>query len=73
MRRQVFATFQDDPTGLASPDAFGASNAMWASDYPHVDSTWPRSRETIARTFAGIPDDVAARVLHGNATRLYGA
>jgi predicted TIM-barrel fold metal-dependent hydrolase len=71
VRRQVYATFQDDPTGFASSDGFAASNGMWASDYPHVDSTWPRSPESIAETFANVSDDVAARVLHGNATRLY--
>jgi len=50
VRRQVYATFQDDPTGPLTWRQFGEDNYLWASDYPHVDSTWPDSRDTIART-----------------------
>jgi predicted TIM-barrel fold metal-dependent hydrolase len=70
VHRQVFATFQDDPTGLGC-DAFAENNFLWASDYPHADSTWPNSRETIARTFAGLPRRVVEKVTRANAERLY--
>ena len=30
---------------------------MWGSDYPHFDSTFPKSREAIARNFEGVPSD----------------
>ena len=35
---------------------FGADNYMWASDFPHTDSTFPESRAWIERNFAGVPD-----------------
>jgi len=26
---------------------------MWASDFPHTDSTWPNSRKVIEKDFCG--------------------
>ncbi len=51
------ATFQDDPIGPATYDYFGADNYMWASDFPHSDSTWPHSREVVRTDFARVPED----------------
>jgi hypothetical protein len=45
---------------------------MWASDYPHPDSTWPRSREAIAHAFAGLDEAFVRRVTATNCARLYG-
>ena len=45
---------------------------MWASDYPHSDSTWPHSRKVIERDFAGVPSDELARIVGDNAAELYG-
>ena len=52
LRRNLRATFQDDPIGPATYDYFGADNYMWASDFPHSDSTWPKSREVVRTDFA---------------------
>ena len=30
---------------------------MWGSDYPHSESTFPRSRKILAEILAGVPDD----------------
>jgi hypothetical protein len=54
--RRVQATFQDDRVGMLLRDIAGVGNLMWASDFPHSDSTWPNSRDVIARDFAGVPD-----------------
>jgi predicted TIM-barrel fold metal-dependent hydrolase len=45
---------------------------MWGSDFPHTDSTWPKSREVIAKDFAGVPDAVTRKITFDNAARLYG-
>jgi predicted TIM-barrel fold metal-dependent hydrolase len=71
LRRQLFATFQDDPVGPATHQIFGRDNYMWASDFPHSDSTFPESRQWIEKNFAGVPADVKRRILHDNAVRLY--
>jgi predicted TIM-barrel fold metal-dependent hydrolase len=44
---------------------------MWASDFPHTDSTWPESRKVVARDFAGVPDDVTRKIVFENAVKLY--
>ena len=71
IRRQLYATFQDDPVGPAAHKLFGAANYMWASDFPHTDSTWPESRKVVERDFAGVPDDVTRKIVFENAVKLY--
>ena len=71
VRRQVYFTFQDDAVAGRMYDIFGEDNYMWASDYPHADSTWPDSVKAIARSMAGLPLAVAKKVVGGNAAQLY--
>ncbi len=71
IRRQMMATFQDDPIGPMTHDFFGADNYMWASDFPHTDCTWPHSRKVIERDFEKIPDAVTSRIVFENARRVY--
>ena len=72
IKRQVWATFLDDPVGPKTYELFGENNYMWGSDFPHTDSTWPKSREVIAKDFAGVPDEVTRKITFDNAARLYG-
>src|SRR5262249_39246915 len=46
-RRQVMATFEEDELAPQLIPMLGADSCMWASDYPHTDSTFPHSRRTI--------------------------
>src|SRR6202049_4815102 len=39
VRRNMWATFQDDPIGPLLFKLFGEDNFMWGSDFPHSDST----------------------------------
>ena len=71
VKRQVWATFQDDPVGPATYKIFGEDNYMWASDFPHTDSTWPESREWIKKDFDGVPDDVTRKIVFENAVEAY--
>jgi uncharacterized protein len=71
LKRQVYATFQDDYTGPAAHAIFGADNFMWASDFPHSDSTFPESRGWIEKNFAGIPENVRRKIVCQNAVQLY--
>ena len=70
--RNVWFTFQDDPIGVQHLDMIGTHQVMWGSDYPHGDSTWPKSRETVARNFDGMPATVVRQVTFDNVTALYG-
>ena len=71
-KRQVHATFQDDRVGVLNREFIGVENLMWASDFPHSDSTWPRSQEVIVRDFAGVPETETQRIVADNCAALYG-
>jgi predicted TIM-barrel fold metal-dependent hydrolase len=71
-RRQVFLTYEEDHLGLELLPHIGATNVLWASDYPHGDSTWPRSREAIMASVLGQLDEISRRsILWDNAASLY--
>ena len=71
-KRQVWATFQTDLVGLHLIQFFGDGHIMWGSDYPHPDSTWPFSKEIIAKDSAHLPEEVKRKVYRENAAALYG-
>ena len=71
-RRQIWATFQTDHVGLRLLDTLGEDRVMWASDYPHADSTWPESRKAIEDNFKDVPAGARRRILCENARELYG-
>jgi predicted TIM-barrel fold metal-dependent hydrolase len=68
--RQVYGAFFDDRAGLAARDVIGVDQLTFETDYPHQDSTWPRTIDTV-RSFADMLDDAELRkVLHDNAATL---
>jgi uncharacterized protein len=71
VRRQLWATFQDDPVGPATWELFGEDNYMWASDFPHSDSTFPESHAWIDKNFEGVPGPVRRKIVYENAVGLY--
>jgi uncharacterized protein len=70
-KRQVYATFQDDVPGIRCRDLIGVDRLMWGSDYPHFDSTFPKSREAIERNFEGVPEAERRQILGENMVRVY--
>ena len=71
-RCQGFATFIDDPVGVATREFIGVENIMWSSDYPHTVSTWPHSRQVVERDFKGVPENEKRQIVRENAAQLYG-
>jgi predicted TIM-barrel fold metal-dependent hydrolase len=71
VRRNIWATFQDDAIGPMTYKYFGENNYMWASDFPHTDSTWPNSLKVIKEDFRGVPEDVTRKIVCDNAVKLY--
>jgi len=69
--RQGAATFIQDLAGVAERHRAGLENIMWSTDYPHSDSTWPKSREALAAHFSDVPESEKALITGGNAARLY--
>ena len=69
--QNVFLSFQEDDIGVRMRDVIGVDNMMWGSDYPHSESTFPRSREVLDDILQGVPDDERAKVVGLNTARLY--
>lgn len=71
-RRSGFASFGEDRAGLELMRSFGlADNLLWANDFPHHEGTWPHSAAAIERTMGSLDDDERAKVLGGNAARIF--
>ncbi len=69
--RNVSLSFQEDAVGIRLRDVIGVDNMMWGSDYPHSESTFPKSREILAQILAGVPEDEQSKIVGANAARLY--
>ena len=69
--RNMAATFEQDLAGIRLLDLLGIENLMWATDYPHPDSTWPRSQEILQNHFKDLPKDDVEAIASGNVSRIY--
>ncbi len=70
-RRSVRCTFMTDPAGIALYDLVGPDTLLWATDYPHDDSTWPNSRQVLDAQFKGLTSADREKVVFSNAVTLY--
>ncbi|HMC40753.1 MAG TPA: amidohydrolase family protein [Acidimicrobiales bacterium] len=63
----------DDPSSVdAVIDRMGPDHIMVESDYPHADSTWPNTADTVEANFGHLPDDIVRKVTVENAAALFG-
>jgi predicted TIM-barrel fold metal-dependent hydrolase len=70
-RRNVFLGFQEDGLGIQLRDIIGVDTLQWGSDYPHHESTFPRSREILEEILADCTEEEKAKIAGGNAARVY--
>ena len=71
-REHVYTTFQDDWTAFQVKDLCNIHRLLWASDFPHSDSTWPDSQRVIREQTAHMTEAEKNLVLHDNVAKLYG-
>jgi predicted TIM-barrel fold metal-dependent hydrolase len=69
--RNVVLSFQEDAIGIRLRDVIGVDNMMWGSDYPHSESTFPRSRAILSEILADVPHSEQARIVGENTARVY--
>lgn len=70
--QNVYISFQEDDIGIRLRDVIGVDSIMWGSDYPHAESTFPKSQEILGRILDEVPSDEKAKIVGINAARLYG-
>jgi predicted TIM-barrel fold metal-dependent hydrolase len=71
-RLQVLATFEEEELAAQFIPYLGADSCMWASDYPHTDSTFPDSRRAIEEALGTLPAEERRKITTLNCARLYG-
>ncbi len=68
----VFLGFQEDALGIRDRAMIGVDQLLWGGDYPHQESTFPRSRQIIEEILADCTEEEKALIAGGNSARIYG-
>jgi predicted TIM-barrel fold metal-dependent hydrolase len=68
-RDHMITCFIDDEVGVAMRDRIGIETICWECDYPHSDSTWPKSPERVLEYMSALSDEELRMVTHENALR----
>jgi uncharacterized protein len=70
-RENVYLTFQDDYVAFQVAHLLNIHRLMWASDFPHSDSTWPDSQKILKEQTAVLSEAERDYVVHDNVAELY--
>ncbi|NOT55211.1 MAG: amidohydrolase [Deltaproteobacteria bacterium] len=70
-RRNLFVVFQEDEVVVQLRHRIGIDSLIWGNDFPHSESTWPKSRQFLDQMFAGVPLDERRKLTCDNAARLF--
>lgn len=70
-RRNMFVSFQEDPFVVAQRDRIGIDNLTFGTDYPHVEGTFPKTREVLQEFLAGCTPEESAKIAGQNTARIY--
>ena len=68
----VFIGVTEDALGLSDRHIIGVDNILWGSDYPHPETSFPKSQEIIEAIMAGCTEEEKAKMVGGNTARVYG-
>jgi predicted TIM-barrel fold metal-dependent hydrolase len=58
--------FLSDPFAVEMRDRIGVAQLIWGSDFAHIVTDWPHSRDLIDRTFIGVSPQERERMLVRN-------
>jgi predicted TIM-barrel fold metal-dependent hydrolase len=72
IRRQIHATFQNDPVAIANRSFTGLDALMWGNDYPHPESTYPRSHAVLDGLLRDVDVADAVAITSGSAAAVFG-
>ncbi len=70
-QRNMFAVFQEDDLGVQLRHRIGIDNLLWGNDFPHSESTWPKSKEFLEQIFDGVPEADRQKITCNNAVRIF--
>jgi predicted TIM-barrel fold metal-dependent hydrolase len=68
----MYASFMVDPLGLEMIDRIGVDRVMWSSDYPHNESTFGYSEQSLASMVDAVGADAAVKLVSTNVQTFLG-
>lgn len=71
LQRNFWFCAVEDQSTFALRDRIGVDHILLESDYPHSDSTWPRTQQVIEEEIGGLPADDIRKMTWDNASKLY--
>jgi predicted TIM-barrel fold metal-dependent hydrolase len=71
LRERVVKCFISDHHGIAMREEIGLDTITWECDYPHSDTTWPLSPESVADQLQGCSRADIDAITHRNAMRVF--
>jgi predicted TIM-barrel fold metal-dependent hydrolase len=70
-QKNIWVCHIEDRTGVELRAEIGIDKIMWECDYPHSDSLWPESQESLLHTLADVPPVEVQAMVEDNARRLF--
>jgi predicted TIM-barrel fold metal-dependent hydrolase len=71
-QHHMYASFMVDPLGLEMIDRIGVDRVMWSSDYPHNESTFGYSEQSLASVVNAVGPEAAAKIVSTNVKTFLG-
>ena len=71
MQRNFYFCAVEDQSSFALRERIGVEHILLEADYPHCDSTWPRTQEVIFEEIGHLPAEDIRRFTWANASALY--
>ncbi len=71
--RNIFFTYIDEPDAVVNREVIGIDNLMFATDYPHSASTWPKSQEIVERdvTACSLTEGEKSKLTRDNVMKVF--
>lgn len=63
---------QPRPEDVVARHEIGIDRFMWGSDYPHMEGTYPFTREHLRQVFSHVPEGELRKILGESAAEVYG-
>jgi predicted TIM-barrel fold metal-dependent hydrolase len=71
-RTHMYSSFMVDPLGLSLIDQIGEDRIMWSSDFPHNESTFGYSRQSLSAVVDSVGPERAQKVVSSNVQAFLG-
>ncbi len=72
LREHAYWGFFEDRAGIRQRYEIGVDRMLWSTDFPHLVTRWPHSREYFEMQTEGVPEDEKHLLAAGNAIRFFG-